>query len=95
MVRILLKQKTRVGPKGQIVIPKSIRESEKLYPGTEVLVELTGEGIKIEPLIQEDPIAVFERIAKSVDKKRLKTLDILHGYEEELELRWQKARKST
>ena len=91
MVRILIKQKTKVGPKGQIVIPKSIRDGERLYPGTEVFVEWTDEGIKIEPMTHEDPIAVFERIAKSVKKRDVNSK---HSYEEQLVRRWKRAQGS-
>ena len=37
----------RVGPKGQIVIPKAIREHASLEPGDEVEVELRDEEIVV------------------------------------------------
>jgi AbrB family looped-hinge helix DNA binding protein len=43
MVRI-----TRViGPKGQVVIPKELRDATGMVEGTEVVVELRGDGVLI------------------------------------------------
>ncbi len=39
--------KKRVGPKGQILIPKPMREAPGLKPGVEVLVELRDDEIVI------------------------------------------------
>ncbi len=36
---------TRLSSKGQVVIPKSIRESYQWFPGVELLVEETEEGV--------------------------------------------------
>ena len=46
----MLKQEMRVGPKGQIVIPKLFREDKKIYPGDKVIIELKEEGIIIDRL---------------------------------------------
>jgi AbrB family looped-hinge helix DNA binding protein len=40
---------TRLSTKGQIVLPKSIRDSRAWRPGTEFVVEETGEGILLRP----------------------------------------------
>ncbi len=39
----------RVGAKGQVVIPKDIRERAGIHPGTEVDFELEGERILVVP----------------------------------------------
>lgn len=47
----------RVGPKGQVVVPKAIRDQIGLEPGHEVDVELVGAEIRIrraQPLAFED-----------------------------------------
>lgn len=88
---VILKTKMKVGPKGQIVIPKEIRDEKKIFPGDEVFVELNSKGILIEKP-QIDVVADFERIAKSI--KYNKKIDP-HAYEEELEERWKKSMKRT
>lgn len=83
-----LKQKMTIGPKGQVVIPKSIREVEQIFPGEAVIVETTENGIlikKIEP--EKDPIEVFREIAFSGKKISAKDID-MHGYEEQLDERF-------
>jgi AbrB family looped-hinge helix DNA binding protein len=38
---------TRVGPKGQVVIPKAVRDGANLHPGDRVAVELRGDEVVI------------------------------------------------
>jgi AbrB family looped-hinge helix DNA binding protein len=40
---------TRLSTKGQIILPKGIRDSRAWGPGTEFTVEETGEGILLRP----------------------------------------------
>ena len=40
----------RVGPKGQVVIPKSIRDHLGIHPGDEVSVTLEDHGVRVEPV---------------------------------------------
>lgn len=89
---VILKMKMKVGPKGQVVIPKEIREEKKIRPGDEVFIELSDGGISIEKKIDRNPVKVFEEIAKSV--KYNKKIDP-HIYEEELEERWKKSQRHT
>ena len=88
---IILKTKMKVGPKGQIVIPKDIREEKKIFPGDEVFIELDEKGITIEKP-KRNVVAEFEKLAKSI-RHNIK-IDP-HAYEEELEERWLKSRKHT
>jgi AbrB family looped-hinge helix DNA binding protein len=79
----LLRDKMRVGPKGQVVIPKSFRNILKIGAGTEVVFRLEGERVILEREA-EDPIRTLEAIArkgKSVSKINP------HAYEEELQER--------
>jgi AbrB family looped-hinge helix DNA binding protein len=41
---------SRVGPKGQVVIPKAMREQLGIMPGDEVDFALEGEAVRVEPL---------------------------------------------
>jgi AbrB family looped-hinge helix DNA binding protein len=58
---ILLGMTYKVGPKGQVVIPKSIRDRLGISPGDEVVVEQEGRGVRIR-LQADDVEARRERI---------------------------------
>jgi AbrB family looped-hinge helix DNA binding protein len=73
----------RVGPKGQVVIPRSFRQALKIGPGSEVLFRLEGDHVVLEKETS-DPLKTFEIISqkgKSVSKINP------HEYEAELEER--------
>ena len=42
-------QTTKLSTKGQIILPKSIRDARAWKPGTEFTVELTDRGILLQP----------------------------------------------
>lgn len=84
---VILRTKMKVGPKGQVVIPKEIRDEQKIFPGDVVFIELSDKGIIIEKP-RRDVVAEFERIAKSI-KFRGK-VDSDKDYEEMIEQRWSK-----
>lgn len=44
------KLKTRLSTKGQVILPKAIRESQHLEAGAELLVEATPSGILLRPI---------------------------------------------
>ena len=83
----LIREEMKVGPKGQVVIPRAIRKALKIEPGSKVTFTLEDNKAIIEkPAF--DAVAVFERIArsgKSVSKVNP------HAYEEELEERHKRA----
>lgn len=58
---ILLSMTYKVGPKGQVVIPKSIRDRLGIEPGDEVLVEREGDEVRIRRQV-DDEKARRERI---------------------------------
>ena len=60
---------TRVGSKGQIVIPKDIRDRVSLHTGDAVTVELHGDSIVVTPVKQ--PIRLGGRFARSGMAARL------------------------
>ena len=73
----------KVGPKGQVVIPKTMRKALKINPGSKVLFKLDdGKLILEKPSL--DAVAVFTKIAKQI--KYNKKIDP-HQYEEELKAR--------
>ena len=82
---VKLFEKAKVGPKGQIVIPVSMRRAFNIKPGTEVVLET------------EENKIVIERPAKNIVgqmeelNKKGKTISKIHSdkdYEDMLEERW-------
>lgn len=47
---------SRVGIKGQVVIPKALRDQVGLRPGDEVTFELEGRGVRVEPVDSGVPL---------------------------------------
>jgi AbrB family looped-hinge helix DNA binding protein len=47
---------SRVGPKGQVVIPKAMRDRLGLRPGDEVTFELDGRAVRVEPATSGTPL---------------------------------------
>lgn len=52
----------RVTEKGQVTIPKAIREALGIQPGTEVDFELAGDHARLVRIA--DPVAVAEQLAR-------------------------------
>ena len=79
----LLEEERKVGPKGQVVIPRAMRKALKIEPGSKIIVRLEDDKLILKkPFF--DAVAVFERIAKS--GKSVSKVDP-HAYEEEFEER--------
>ena len=55
-----MKLKTKVGPKGQIVIPKPIREKLGVKPDDIVLLDIERERLVVEKVIEDPLKAIFE-----------------------------------
>ena len=60
---------TRLSTKGQIILPKSIRDSRAWGLGTEFTVEETGDGILLRPAARF-PAAKHEEVAGCLPSKR-------------------------
>jgi AbrB family looped-hinge helix DNA binding protein len=60
---------TRLSTKGQIILPKGIRDSRAWGPGTEFTVEETGEGILLRPAAHF-PTTNVEDVAGCLRSKR-------------------------
>ncbi|MBI2583939.1 MAG: AbrB/MazE/SpoVT family DNA-binding domain-containing protein [Candidatus Aenigmarchaeota archaeon] len=88
MVKIT--EEMKIGPKGQVVIPKIFRKAMGFHPGSTVVFELEDHKLLIEkPAVEADKI--FESIAKSINFKG--KIDPHEAYEEEMEHRWKKAER--
>lgn len=83
--------KMKVGPKGQVVIPKVIRDEYNINPGDNIIFREENNKTVIEK-VKIDPIAIFEKAAKS--KKRMKFKFDPHAIEEEYEERWIKVKNA-
>jgi len=58
--------KTKVSTKGQVILPKPIRERRQWNAGTELVVEETAEGVLLKPAVlvpRTDPKKVFGMLA--------------------------------
>lgn len=73
----------KVGPKGQVVIPRVMRKALKIEPGSKVLFKLEDDTLIIKkPAF--DAVAVFRKLAQQIDyNEKINP----HEYEEELEER--------
>jgi AbrB family looped-hinge helix DNA binding protein len=64
----------KIGPKGQVVIPREIRSALGLEPGSEVQFDLEGERIVITPAVEKEILKMFERDARESGKRSDKIL---------------------
>jgi len=79
----VIKEEMKVGPKGQVVIPRVFRKTLGLTPGSKVVFELRENGVLLRrPLT--DAVKVFEEVALAGKSVRIKP----HEYVEELEERF-------
>jgi len=78
-------EKRVMGPKGQIVIPKNIREQLGLKRGSKVLFEFENGEIKLKP--QKKPEEFVEDFCNGVRKKLKKRISLDKLYTTELEER--------
>jgi AbrB family looped-hinge helix DNA binding protein len=79
----MLADRMRVGPKGQVVIPKNFREVLKIGPGSEVIFRLEGDRVVLERE-SADALQTLETISRK--GKSLSKINP-HAYESELEKR--------
>ena len=56
--------RARIGPKGQVVIPKVVRKALGVGPGSEVIFSIEEEEVVLRAS-RTDVVDVFERIAKA------------------------------
>lgn len=78
-----MKLKVKVGPKGQIVIPKPIRDKMGINPADVVLLDIEGERAVVEA-VRWNPVEKLSEISRRVGTK---SSDLVWGdklYEEAL-----------
>lgn len=62
--------KRKVGPKGQVVIPKDIRDLLNIKPGSEILIELNGNEIIMRAAIEDENfLENFTKTSKKLKEK--------------------------
>ena len=74
----MLRLKSKLGPKGQAVIPKEIRELMGIRPGSEVVFEVRGDEVIVKPLEDQGSVDELMRLIpgelkakKEVDLKEI------------------------
>ncbi len=80
----MIEIRMKVGPKGQVVIPKPFRNAFKMAPGTEVVF-----SIEEEKLVLSKPLVKASEYFEKMAKRQKKDIDIHphEAYEKELEER--------
>ena len=83
----MLRLKSKLGPKGQAVIPKEIRDIMGIRPGSEVVFEVRGDEVVVKPL--QDHSSVDEltqliprelKLSDDVDFKKIIMLEALERW---------------
>ncbi|MDH2902131.1 MAG: AbrB/MazE/SpoVT family DNA-binding domain-containing protein [archaeon] len=59
----MIEEEMKVGPRGQVVIPRIFRNALKISPGSKVILRLENDRVVVEKRTF-DAAAEFERIAK-------------------------------
>lgn len=76
----MLEEEMTVGPKGQVVIPRSMRKALKIEPGSKVVFRLEDNRAIVEKQ-KVDSVGIFEATAKK--GKSIRRISP-HEYEREL-----------
>ncbi|MBC7130044.1 AbrB/MazE/SpoVT family DNA-binding domain-containing protein [Candidatus Bathyarchaeota archaeon] len=80
-----MKIRIKVGEKGQIVIPKVIREHMGIKPGDEVIMEVRAKEVIITPRV--NPKEIVENFCSVVKNKLAKKINLKKLIEQEAEAR--------
>lgn len=81
---------TKVGAKGQIVIPKVFRDEYNISPGDEIVIKEKNNELVLEK--PKDPVKELEKWAKIIKFNKKVDPDSI---EEEYEERWKKSQSIT
>ena len=79
MVETLIK----VGEKGQILIPKLLRDHFGIFPGHNALLKETREGLLLRK-VDNDPLEIFAKTAQTVRKKAKEIESVIEQYQERI-----------
>ena len=80
---------TKLSSKGQVIIPKTIRESHHWKSGTEFVIENTPAGILLKPRKLFTPTRLAEGLGCAGYKGPAKTLrEMVEGIDTDLKRRW-------
>ncbi|NJN65113.1 MAG: AbrB/MazE/SpoVT family DNA-binding domain-containing protein [Acidobacteria bacterium] len=86
-----MKAATRVTSRGQVVIPKLVRKQLRWMSGTQLAVEVMGDGaVRLMPLETEDPIDMLYGCLKDLPQDPLADLEAEHQAEIEADERRQR-----
>jgi AbrB family looped-hinge helix DNA binding protein len=86
-----MKSATRLTSKGQVVIPKPVREQLRWASGTPLAVEVMGDGaVRLTPLAAENPIDILYGCLKGLPRDPLAELEAEHRAEIESDERWKR-----
>jgi len=86
-----MKSATRVTSKGQVVLPKPVREQLRWGSGTQLAVEIMGGGaVRLAPLKAEDSIDALYGCLKGLPRDPLADLEAEHQAEIAADERWQR-----
>ena len=83
MVGMFIRRK--IGPKGQVVIPKVIREALGIKPGDWIVMEIREEELLIKPDV--DPERFIDDFCSVAGRKMAQKIDLERILEEEVEER--------
>lgn len=84
---------TRLSSKGQVVIPKSVRQAHQWRPGTKFVVEEMSGGILIRPLQTFPPTTLKEGLGcAGYVGQSLSVKEMHEGIDEEIGRRWRRRR---
>jgi AbrB family looped-hinge helix DNA binding protein len=67
-----------ISTKGQVILPKAVREQRNWWPGTRLIVEQTAEGVLLKPapaIPRTEPQEVFGMLARSGPPITLEDMD--------------------
>ena len=85
----LMKPTTRLTSKGQVVIPKPVREQLRWSSGTELAVEIMDDGaVCLTPLAAGEPVDILYGCLKDLPRDPLAELEAEHQAEIEADERW-------